>query len=94
MNMSPPDPHEVVVHDLGGLFTAQREKMGITLEKAGFELIKGWGPGGEDIEAGWKQRKWNDESWILGVYYPYVKKYGIRLIFLSITNHHLFSLSG
>ena len=57
MNLSPPDPHEVVVHDLGGLSTAQREKMGITLDKAGFELIKGWGPGGEDIEAGWKQRK-------------------------------------
>ena len=57
MNMSPPDPHEVVVHDLGGLFTAQREKMGITLEKAGFELIEGWGPDWEDIEAGWKQRK-------------------------------------
>ena len=73
MNLSPPDPHKVVIHDIGGLSTAQQEKMGITLDKAGFELIKGWGLGREDIEAGWKQWKWNDESWILGPYYAYVK---------------------
>jgi hypothetical protein len=36
MNLSPPDPHEVVVHDLRGLSTSEREEMGLTLDKAGF----------------------------------------------------------
>lgn len=76
MNFSPPDPHQVVVHDLQGLSTAQREEMGLTLEKAGFEIIQGWGPGGEDMEVAWEQRKWNDKSWIEGPYYEYVKRYG------------------
>jgi hypothetical protein len=76
MNFSPPDPHQVVVHDLQGLSTAQREEMGLTLEKAGFEVIQGWGPGGEGLEAAWEQRKWDDKSWVEGAYYAYVKRYG------------------
>lgn len=74
MNYAPPDPHEVIVHDLRGLSTAQREEMGLTVEKAGFEYTEGWGPGGKEIEAAWEQGKWNDESWIQGTYYPYVKR--------------------
>ena len=76
MNHTPPDPHDVIIHDLKGLSTAQREEMGITVEKAGFELVQGWGPGGEEMEAAWEQRKWDDESWIKGVYYNYVKRHG------------------
>jgi len=75
MNFTPPDRHDVVVHDLRGLSTAQREEMGITVEKAGFEVVQGWwGPGGEEMKAAWEQRKWDDESWIKGAYYDYVKR--------------------
>jgi hypothetical protein len=74
MNLSPPDPHEVVVHDLRGLSTNQREEIGLTLENAGFEVVAGWGLDGENIEAAWAQGQWNDESWIEGEYYPYVKR--------------------
>ena len=76
INLSLPDPHEVVIHDLRGLSTAQQEEMGLTLEKAGFEVIQGWGPGGEDMEAAWEQGKWDDNSWIEGAYYTYVKRHG------------------
>ena len=75
MNHNPPDPHDVVVHDLRGLSTAQREELGITVDKAGFEVVQGWGPGGEEMEAAWEQRKWDDESWIKGAYYDYVKRH-------------------
>ena len=88
MNYTPPDPHEVVIHDLRGLSPAQREEMGLTVEKAGFEYVQGWGSGGKEIEAAWEQGKWNDESWIQGAYYPYVKKYGsgrsLRLLTLNL----------
>jgi hypothetical protein len=85
INLSPPDPHEVVVHDLRGLSTAQREEMGLTLEKAGFEVIQGWGPGREDMEAAWEQGKWDDKNWIEGAYYPYVKKHGPDLYLRLLT---------
>jgi hypothetical protein len=74
MNYTPPDPHDVVVHDLRGLSTDQRDEMGITVDKAGLEVVQGWGPGGEEMKAAWEQRKWDDESWIKGPYYDYVKR--------------------
>jgi len=39
----------------------QQEEMGLTLEKAGFEVMQGLGPGGEDMDATWKQGKWDDK---------------------------------
>ena len=79
MNFTPPDKHDVVVQDLRGFATDQREAMGITVDKAGFEVVQGWwGPGGEEMKAAWEQRKWDDESWIKGPYYDYVKRHGIR----------------
>ena len=78
MNFAPPDRHDVVVQDLRGLSTAQREEKGITVDKAGFEIVQGWwgGPEGEKIKADWEQKKWDDESWIKGTYYDYVKRHG------------------
>ncbi|KIM49726.1 hypothetical protein M413DRAFT_115299 [Hebeloma cylindrosporum] len=74
MNLTTPDPHQVVIHDMRALSAAQREEMGLTLEKAGFEVVEGWGSGGEALKADWEQGKWNDESWIEGTYYEYVKR--------------------
>ncbi|KIM49718.1 hypothetical protein M413DRAFT_438868 [Hebeloma cylindrosporum] len=74
MNLAPPDLHDVVIHDMRALSAAQREEMGLTLEKAGFEVAEGWGPGGDDLKADWEQGKWKDESWITGKYYEIVKR--------------------
>jgi len=74
MNLLPPDPHEVVVHDLRGSSAAEREDWGLTLEKAGFEVVQGWGSDEEAINSGWAQGKWNDKDWIEGEYYSYVKR--------------------
>jgi hypothetical protein len=73
MNLLPPDPHEVVIHDLRGL---SAEDWGLTLEKAGFEVVQGWGSDEEAIKAAWAQEKWKDKDWIEGEYYSYVKRNG------------------
>jgi hypothetical protein len=76
MNLSPPDSHEVLIHDLRKLSATEREDMGLTLEKAGFEVVQGWGPDGESIQKAWGKGKWNDKSWIESEYYSYVKRNG------------------
>jgi hypothetical protein len=93
MNLTPPDPHDVVIHDLRGLSTDQREEMGLTVDKAGFEVVQGWGPGGEEMEAAWEQRKWDDESWIKGPYYDYVKRHESEDRYLHLVLPLIFFLS-
>jgi len=83
LNLSPPDSHEVLIHDLRKLSATERENMGLTLEEAGFEVVRGWGPNGESIQKAWGERKWNDQSWIESEYYSYVKKCGGRLFPLT-----------
>ena len=85
-NYSPPDPHDVVIHDLRRLSSAQREEMGLTLEKAGFEVVQGWGPGGGGISVEWEEGKWNDENWIKDEYYSYVKREGTNIFQFVVVN--------
>ena len=74
MNFTPPDPHECQIQDLRELSATVRDELGFTLEKAGFEVVHGWGPHGEEIGAAWGEGKWKDKSWIEGNYYAYVKR--------------------
>jgi hypothetical protein len=46
--------------------------------------VEGWGLDGENIEAAWAQGQWNDESWIEGEYYSYVKRNGADLFFVGL----------
>jgi hypothetical protein len=69
-----PDPHTVEIRDLRALSVAQRVEEGLTLEKAGFEILKGWGNNDKEIEKAWKARKWDDNEWIESDYYAYVKQ--------------------
>lgn len=94
MNLLPPDSHEVLVHDLRALSVTERVHMGLTLEKAGFEIVQGWGPFGEGMEAAWLQGKWNDDSWITDEYYSCVKRNGADLFSMVKTYTDTCSLTG
>lgn len=73
-----PNTHEVQIYDMRSLSVEQRAEMGLTLEKAGFETLQGWGEDGESLAKGWAERKWEDEKWIETVYYPYVTRQVFR----------------
>src|SRR5262245_26938650 len=65
-NLLPPDSHDVQICDLRSLSPGHIAQLGLTLEKAGFEVLKGWGCQGEAIAKAWKQRMWEDKSWVEG----------------------------
>lgn len=74
INLLTPDAHEVQIHDMRGLSILDRHVRGLTLEKAGFEMLEGWGSEGESIANAWIQHKWDDVKWIETEYYSFVER--------------------
>jgi hypothetical protein len=83
INDRTPDTHEVRIFDMRSLTVEQRTEMGLTLEKAGFETLQGWGDGGEYVAKAWAEKQWKDERWIETEYYEFVKK-SLSSAFLSL----------
>ena len=69
-----PNTHEVQITDLRSLSAEQRAEMGLTLEKAGFEVLQGWGEDGENAAKAWAEREWDNEEWIKREYYSFVTR--------------------
>ena len=69
-----PDPHEVKIFDMRSLSVEERADKGLTLEKAGFETLQGWGEDAESVSKGWAGKKWNDQAWVETEYYSYVQR--------------------
>lgn len=70
-----PDTHEVKIRDLRSVSANDRAKLGLTLDKAGFEILQGWGAGhGSDIGRELDAGKWKDADWIEKTYKPYVRR--------------------
>src|SRR6202008_2423839 len=60
--------------DLRSLSVEERVEQGLTLEKAGFETLQGWGADGEKVSKEWAEQKWKDQAWIETEYYSYLKR--------------------
>jgi len=73
-NFLPPDTHEVRIHDLRSITVEDRAKMGLTVEKAGFETLQGWIADGEEIGKAWAEKKWENIDFIENVYKPYIQR--------------------
>lgn len=88
-NFLPPDTHQVRIYDLRSLSVKEREDMGLTLERAGFETLEGWIANGEEIGKGWAEKKWEDVDFIENVYKPYVQR-SVPQSFIQICTSLLF----
>ena len=69
-----PDTHQVEIQDLRSLSVEERAEQGLTVEKAGFETLQGWGEDGESVGKAWAEQQWKDQTWIETEYYSYVKR--------------------
>ncbi|KII88550.1 hypothetical protein PLICRDRAFT_41723 [Plicaturopsis crispa FD-325 SS-3] len=73
-NTHAPDTHKVQIYDMRSLRVDERQELGLTVMKAGFEALQGWGEEGDAVAKDWNERKWEDEAWVTSTYYPYVEK--------------------
>jgi len=73
-NTTKPDTHPVRIYDLRRLNESEQVERGFRLGKCGFEIIQGWGGGGEGVAKAWDERKWEDQEWIENEYYSYIER--------------------
>ncbi|KAF8600106.1 hypothetical protein BDV93DRAFT_589925 [Ceratobasidium sp. AG-I] len=74
-NLNKPDTRDVAIRDLRGHSKEELDKLGLNFDNAGFQLVQGWGPGGEKTAAQWADQAWDDEKWIIDNYYPYIESF-------------------
>ena len=76
-NTNKPDTHQVRIYDLRRLSSSERNDLGFTLGRCGFEIMQGWDANGDDgnVAKAWGERKWEIQDWIETEYYSYVERH-------------------
>lgn len=82
-NTTKPDTHPVRIYDLRRLNESEQGERGFRLGKCGFEIMQGWGGGGEGVAKAWDERKWEDQQWIENEYYSYIERYDSHLFYIG-----------
>ena len=87
-NTTTPDTHQVRIYDLRSISSLERNEMGFTLDKGGFESMQGWGDDNDNVGKAWKERKWEAQEWIETEYYSYVERHvAIHVFQVQPTDH-------